>query len=260
MDYQEICKRVCDVAREAGEYIAGQRELFSFSDVEFKGTTQNMVSYVDKQAEKMIVDRLRLLMPHAGYITEEGTATARKEELRWVIDPLDGTTNFIHGLPPYCVSIGLMKGEEPVMGVVYEITLREMFYTWKGAKSYLNDKEISVSKIQSMENALIAIGFSYATLSEVDDFLDSISFFQKNTNGIRRLGSAAADLAYVACGRFDAFCHVRLMPWDVAAGALIARNAGAAVTDYSGGDNFVFGGEIIASNPYIYPEFKKHVR
>lgn len=258
-DYRELCRQVCDLARETGEWIAARRENFTFADVEFKGD-QNMVSYVDKTAEKMIVERLRELTPDAGYITEEGTASARREQRIWIIDPLDGTTNFIHGLPPYCVSIALMEGDELVLGVVYEITLRELFHSWKGGKSYLNGKEITVSAVDKLENALIAVGFSYATINEVDDFLDSIAYFARKTNGFRRIGSATADLVYVACGRFDAFSQVKLSPWDVAAGALIARNAGAVVCDYSGGDNYIFGQEIIASNPYIYPQFKEHVR
>lgn len=133
---------VCEIVREAGEYIARQRETFTFADIEFKGT-QNMVSYVDKQTEMMIVSRLRELTPEAGYITEEGTIEASEDaSLRWIVDPLDGTTNFIHGLAPYCVSIGLLEDDELVVGVVYEVNLREMFYAWKGSAAYLNGREI----------------------------------------------------------------------------------------------------------------------
>lgn len=259
MDYEKICTAVREVAREAGEYIAAQRETFSFERVEFKGA-HNLVSYVDKTAEQMIVARLRTIVPEAGFITEEGTAGSRREHLRWIIDPLDGTTNFVHGLPPYCVSIALAEGDEMVVGVVWEVTLRECFWAWKGSKAYLNGKEISVSKVDQLENALVAIGFSYATLAEVEDYLDMIAYYQKNTDGIRRIGSATADLVYVACGRVDAFAQVKLAAWDVAAGALIARQAGAVVTDYSGGDDYIFGREIIAANPMIYEAFKEHVR
>ncbi|MCD8172927.1 MAG: inositol monophosphatase [Alistipes sp.] len=255
-DYGELCKDVCLVAREAGEYIARQREVFSFDRVEFKGA-HNLVSYVDKEAEKMIVGRLSALVPEAGYITEEGTAHDNGERLRWVIDPLDGTTNFVHGLPPYCVSIALMDGQEVVIGVVYEVTLREMFYAWRDSPAYLDGKVIRASEVRSMENALIAIGFSHSALRGVPGFLDKVSWYQVNTDGIRRVGSACADLVYVACGRFDAFCQVNLSPWDVAAGAFIARRAGAVVTDNSGGDNYIFGREIVAANPHIHSEFIK---
>ena len=175
MDYEKICTAVREVAREAGEYIAAQRETFSFERVEFKGA-HNLVSYVDKTAEQMIVARLRTIVPEAGFITEEGTAGSRREHLRWIIDPLDGTTNFVHGLPPYCVSIALAEGDEMVVGVVWEVTLRECFWAWKGSKAYLNGEEISVSKVDRLENALVAIGFSYATLAEVEDYLDMIAY------------------------------------------------------------------------------------
>ncbi len=259
MDYEKICLEVCRVAQEAGEYIAEQRKTFTADRIEFKGA-HNLVSYVDKTSERMIVDRLRTIVPEAGFITEEGTADSKRAHLTWIIDPLDGTTNFVHGLPPYCVSIALAEGDEIVVGVVWEVTLRECFWAWKGSKAYLNGREISVSKVDRLENALVAIGFSYATLVEVEDYLDMIAYYQKNTDGIRRIGSATADLVYVACGRVDAFAQVKLAAWDVAAGALIARQAGAVVSDYAGGDNYIFGREIIAANPMIYDDFKAHVR
>lgn len=256
MNYQEICEKVCGIAREAGEYIAEQRETFTFDKVEFKGV-QNHVSYVDKQTEELIIGRLRELTPDAGFIAEEGTDAPRSDrKLQWIIDPLDGTTNFIHGLPPYCVSIGLMDDGELVAGVIYEVTLREMFYAWKGSEAFLNGRVIKAAETRELANALVAVGFSYATDPEVGNFLEQVAYYQRNTNGIRRLGSAAADLAYVACGRFDAYSQVNLAPWDVAAGALIARQAGAVVSDFSGGEDFVFGREIIAAAPGVYAAYK----
>lgn len=257
-DYKEICARTCETARKAGEYIASRRESFSFSDVEFKGA-HNLVSYVDKQAEALIVDSLRKILPEAGFITEEGTALSAGERYKWVVDPLDGTTNFVHGLPPYCVSIALMDGEEVVVGVVYEVTLKEMFCAWKGSEAYLDGKPFRASAVGSMEHALIAVGFSYAALEGMPGFLDTIASYQKNTDGIRRLGSATADLVYVACGRLDAFCQIHLAPWDVAAGAFIAQRAGAVVSDNSGGGDFIFGKEIVAAAPGIYGEFMKTI-
>lgn len=258
IDYRDVCLKVCDIAREAGEYIASQRSELNSSHIEFKGA-QNMVTYVDKQAEAMIVSALSKLLYGAGYITEEGTATASDEYLKWIIDPLDGTTNYIHGLPPYCVSIALMEGDQIVLGVVYEITLGEIFYAWRGSEAYHNGIKTHVSKVEKLENALIGIGFSYSTITYTEDFLESIVYLQKNTNGIRRLGSATADIIYVACGRFDAFCQVKLSAWDVAAAAFIAKAAGATVTDYKGGGDYIFGGEIIVANPYIYDEFREKV-
>ncbi len=256
MNYEELCGKVREIALRAGRYIAAQRETFTFDKVEFKGA-HNLVSYVDKQTEQMVIAALRELLPEAGFIAEEGSATYKGERYKWVIDPLDGTTNFVHGLPPYCVSLALMDGDEVVVGVIYEVTLGEMFYAWKDSDAYLNGRKITVSKVDQLENALIAIGFSYSALTGSEGFLDKIAWYQLHTDGIRRLGSAAADLAYFACGRVDAFTHVRLSPWDVAAGALIAERAGAVVTDFSGGRNFIFGGEIVAANPMLYDEFVK---
>lgn len=258
LSYSEICRKVEVVARRAGEFIAAERENFSFDKVEFKGA-HNLVSYVDKGAEKIIVEYLRELLPEAGFITEEGTATCTDEHLKWIIDPLDGTTNFVHGLPPYCVSIALMEGDEVVVGVVYEVTLGEMFTAWKGSQAFCNGKPIEVSKVREMSNALIAVGFSYSALAD-DSYLERVANYQRTTDGIRRLGSATADLVYVAKGRVDAFSQIRLKAWDVAAGVLIAQRAGAIVTDYSGGNDYIFGGEIVAANPYIHGEFLKSVR
>ena len=261
LDYRAICLSACDLAREAGAYIAEQRKSFTFADVEFKGA-QNLVSYVDKQTEKMIVERLRELTPDAGFITEEGTVTAAVEgqPLKWIVDPLDGTTNFVHDFSPYCVSIALMDEDELTAGVIYEVTRDELFYAWRGSYAYLNGQRIRVSATDKLENALIAIGFSYAALNKTDGFVDSLVHFQNTTHGIRRVGSAAADLAYVACGRCDAFYHTGLSPWDVAAGVLIARQAGARITDYAGGDDYLFGRQIIACTPNIYEDFKQKVR
>ncbi|MCD7970194.1 MAG: inositol monophosphatase [Alistipes sp.] len=257
-DYKQICSRVCEIARAAGAFIADQRKTFTFDKVEFKGA-HNLVSYVDKEAEMMIVAGLESLVPGAGFITEEGTAKGNDGRMQWVIDPLDGTTNFVHGLPPYCVSIALMDGPEVVLGAVYEVTLGELFCAWKDSAAYLNGEPIRVSKVDSMDHALIAVGFSYGALAGDESFLGKIAWYQRNTDGIRRIGSATADLVYVACGRFDAFCQVNLSPWDVAAGAFIARQAGAVVTDYCGGPDYIFGRQIVAANPLIYPEFIKTV-
>jgi len=260
MNYKEICEAVCVVAQQAGDYIARQREVFSFDRVEFKGA-HDMVSYVDKESERMIVAALREIIPDADFITEEGTAERNDGRWKWVIDPLDGTTNFIHGLPPYCVSIALMEDERLVVGVVYEVTLGELFYAWEGGeRAFLNGRPIRVSTVKKAENALVAIGFAHGTRDRVADFLDEIAYYKQHTDGVRRLGSATADLVYVACGRLDVFSQVKLSAWDVAAGAFIAQKAGAFVTDYAGGGNFLFGGEIIAANPLIHGEFLKAIQ
>lgn len=256
MDYQNICERVCAAARRAGGFIAEQRLTFSYDKVEQKGR-HDLVSYVDKEAEKMVVADLREIVPEAGFITEEGTiAQADGERLRWIIDPLDGTTNFIHGLPPYCVSLALMEADELVVGVVYEVFSGECFYAWKGSKAYLNGREIRVSTIADFENTLTAAGLSHGSKDTIDDLLKQMEVLLHETSGFRRIGSAAIDLCYVACGRVDGFFQKNLSPWDVAAGALIVERAGGTVTDFKGGKDYVFGKEILATNPLIYNDYK----
>jgi myo-inositol-1(or 4)-monophosphatase len=254
-DYEKICGHVQEIALEAGEFIAREREVFSSSAVEYKDGAHNMVSYVDKGAETIIVEALRRLLPGSGFITEEGTATAKDEEYKWIIDPLDGTTNFIHGLPPYCVSIALMEGEELVVGVVYEVTLKEMYYAWKGSGAYMNGRPIRISDVALMDHALIAVGFSYSSVTGDDGYLERIIDYQHRSHGVRRLGSATADAVYVACGRLDAFVQSGLAPWDIAAATLIIRCAGGVVSDYSAGEDFLFGGEFLATTPGLHDQF-----
>lgn len=259
-NYEIICRRVCDAAREAGVYIAGQREQFSYDKVEFKGA-HNLVSYVDKETERLLVKRLSEIVPQAGFITEEGTVECcTDKEWKWIIDPLDGTTNFVHGLAPYCVSIALMHGAELVVGVVYEITHDEMFYAWHGSAAYLNGEIIRVSEIESIDKALVAIGFSYSSDELMNDYLRLVDYFQCNSDGVRRTGSAAANMVYVACGRMDVFAQSNLSAWDVAGGALIAQRAGAVVSDFAGGEDYLFGRRIVVSSPRIYKDFLRHVR
>lgn len=259
IDYQELCRQVCEIGKQAGEFIAGQRKSFTYDKVEEKGR-HDLVSYVDKEAEQLIVAALKEILPGAGFITEEGTTEqASGERLRWIIDPLDGTTNFIHGLPPYCVSLALMEGDELVVGVVYEAFSGECFYAWKGSEAYLNGEVIRPSAIDRFEHTLTAVGLSHSSKDTITDLLHVMEVLLHETSGIRRIGSAAIDLCYVACGRIDGFIQRNLSPWDVAAGALIAERAGATVTDFSGGRDYVFGRQIIASGPLVYADYMNKV-
>jgi len=254
MNLENFCFDVQGIAKIAGVFIAEEREKFSIQDVEVKGKA-NFVSYVDKQAEKLIVDELQKLLPGSGFIAEEGTGINNGEKYKWIIDPLDGTTNFIHGLPPFAVSIALMEDEEIIVGVVYEITQDECFYAWKGSKAYLNGDEIKVSTASTTSDALIATGFPYSAFEKLDSYIESMRHFMVHSHGLRRLGSAATDMAYVAAGRFEAFYEHGLKPWDVAAGTIILRQAGGKVTDFNGGDQFLFNGEMVASNGAYFDEF-----
>lgn len=259
MNLQTLCQEVCLLSKEVGIFIKNERHKFTTENVEVKGKN-DFVSYVDKTAEKLLVEKLSTLFPEAGFIAEEGTSTKKGDIYNWIIDPLDGTTNFIHGIPCFAISIALMKENTLVLGVIYEINFDECFYAWEGSKAYLNDKEISVSKAAKLSDSLIATGFPYYDYERMDEYLTLFRYFMKNTHGLRRLGSAATDLAYVACGRFEGFYEYSLQPWDVAAGAFIVKQAGGKVSDFKGGNDFVFGKEIVAGNSASFDEFLNAVK
>ncbi len=254
LELKLLCERVYEAVKTAGRFILSERKIFASSSIEYKGRN-DLVSYVDKTAEKMLVEELQRILPGSGFITEENTISVKDKPYTWIIDPLDGTTNFIHGVPCFCVSVALAQDNEPILGVIYEMNLDECFYAWKGGGAYLNGKDIHVSDISSMKQSLIVTGFAVSDYSHLKATLNIFDYCIRNTHGIRRLGSAAVDIAYVACGRFEGFFEYGLNAWDVAAGILIVQEAGGKVTDFSGGDNFLFGKEIVLGNKMIFDEF-----
>jgi myo-inositol-1(or 4)-monophosphatase len=207
INLETICQKVCELSKTTGAFILAERSKFSTTQIEIKGKN-DFVSYVDKTSEKLIVEGLEKLLPEAGFIAEEGTSTKKGDVYNWIIDPLDGTTNFIHGIPCFAISIALMRNQELIMGVIYEINFDECFYAWEGSKAYLNGKEISVSKIDKVSDSLIATGFPYYDYSRLNEYMELFKHFMKNTHGLRRLGSAATDLAYVACGGSKDFMNI----------------------------------------------------
>lgn len=246
MNKESITKKAVEIAHEVGRFIREESEKFNPEDTEIKGTN-DLVSYVDKTAEGMLVDRLQKLLPSAGILAEEGT---RKEaEQEWIIDPLDGTTNFIHGVPTFAISIGLVENNKVISGIVYEVNRDEAFYAWSDGGAYLNGTRIYVSKTARIKDSLISTGFPVQNFDKIKDYLTLVEQLIRNSHGIRRVGSAATDLAYVACGRYDAFFEYNLNPWDVAGGALLIQEAGGTVTDYKGGNDFLFGREILGGGP-----------
>lgn len=251
---QKLCQDVYTLARQVGVFIRNERGKFSADRIEIKGKN-DFVSYVDKTSEQKIIEGLSVLLPESGFIAEEGTSSKKGINYNWIIDPLDGTTNFIHGIPCFAISIALMHNNKLVLGVIYEINMDECFYAWEGGKAYLNEKEISVSNTKILADSLIATGFPYYNYERQKEYMDLLQHFMKHTRGLRRLGSAATDLAYVACGRFDGFYEYSLQPWDVAAGAFIVQQAGGRVTDFKGGDDYIFGQEIVAGNNAFFDEF-----
>jgi myo-inositol-1(or 4)-monophosphatase len=249
----------CELARETGRFILKEGLGFSRDKIEIKSHNQ-LVSYVDLQAEKMLVKGLRELIPEAGFITEENTISKEGKVYNWIIDPLDGTTNVMHSIPVYSISIGLTENGALIMGIVYEVNRDECFYAWKGSPAYMNEKEIRTSGVDQLGSSLIATGFPYYDYKQVDNYMEVLKELMKKTSGIRRMGSAAVDLVYVACGRFEAFYEYGLNAWDVAGGAFIVQQAGGRVCDFKGGVDYVFGKEIIACEPALYEEFLEIVR
>jgi myo-inositol-1(or 4)-monophosphatase len=247
------------IAKEAGAFIRKERQHFNPKDVEYKGLN-DLVSYVDKEAEKLIVSKLGKILPEAGFITEEGTVAKAAAELTWIIDPLDGTTNFIHGLPIFAVNIALMEKNELVLGVVYEINRHECFYAIKGGGAFCNETKIKVSTAKTLSESLIATGFPYYNFELIDKYMGTLKELMKSTHGLRRLGSAAVDLCYVASGRSEGYFEYNLNSYDVAAGALIVEEAGGTVTDFKSGRDFVFGRQIIATNSLIHKELTKKIK
>jgi myo-inositol-1(or 4)-monophosphatase len=258
MELKQITLQVIECAKIVGEFIRNERKTFSYHNVEIKGLN-DLVSYVDKTSEKLLVEKLAAIFPEAGFIVEENTMSGTKE-YNWIVDPLDGTTNFIHGIPCYAISIALECKGEILIGVVYEVAQDECFWAFKGGGAFLNNNAISVSERTILSESLIATGFPIYNFSRLDSYLKTFTFLMKNTHGIRRIGAAAADLCYLACGRVDAFFEYNLNAWDVAAGALIVQEAGGTICDFKGTGNWLFGKEMIATNQRLQQVFETLVK
>ena len=258
IDLPNITNQVVNITKQVGEFIRLERIHFKYDDVEIKGIN-DLVSYVDKTSEKLIVEQLSALLPDAGFIVEENTKNEIKD-YNWIVDPLDGTTNFIHGIPCYAVSIALEFKGEIIVGVVYEVSQDQCFWAYTNGGAFLNGKKITVSSRKTLADSLIATGFPIYNFSRLESFMNTLSYLMKHTHGIRRIGAAAVDLCYLACGRVDAFFEYNLSAWDVAAGALIVKEAGGTITDFSGGTNWLFGKEAVATNAHIKEEFEEVIK
>ena len=259
MNLELLTKQVSNIARTIGSFLRTEIKNIKPSDIKKKGLN-DFVTYADKVSEKRIINELGKLLPEAGFIAEENSNLQTREQYNWIIDPLDGTTNFIHKVPLFSISIALAKNNEILLGVVYEINLQECFYAWRNGGAYLNDRKIAVSECKKLKDSLLATGFPYHDFDNSDAYIELFKQLLKSTHGLRRLGSAAVDLAYTACGRFDGFYEYGLNPWDVAAGAVIVEEAAGLVSDFSGQNNYIFGKEIVASSPLIHKEFLKKIK
>ena len=213
----------------------------------------------DRDAENAIVNTIKKAYPDHGFLAEE-SGKQGTGDYQWIIDPLDGTTNFLHGLPQFSVSIALKHRNELVTAVVYDPTREELFTADRGNGAYLNDRRIRVTGIKSLEGALLGTGIPFRDQRFVDSYLGMMKALIRDTAGIRRPGSAALDLAYVAAGRFDGFWELGLAPWDFAAGALLVREAGGVVSDLSGGDRYFETGNILAGGLKVHQDLVKKVK
>lgn len=263
MNLSTLTESVIQAASSTGSYLKSMTGKLKEGMIVSKGQ-MDFVTDVDKESERRLLADLGKILPEAGFIAEEGTITRRGNRYNWIVDPLDGTTNFIHGVSPFCISIALMDAGELVAGVVLDPVQEECFSAWLGGPARLNGREIRVSPCNRLAHALVATGFPYTDFSMLKSYMDSLKDLMASTHGIRRLGSAAMDLAYIACGRYDAFWEYHLKPWDVAAGTVIIRQAGGQASDFYGGNEFLFGETFVATNGLIQAEFldvlKKHFK
>lgn len=257
LDLNRILEQVCETATSIGSYLKNEQTNLKQSAIEMKGS-RDYVSYVDKEAEKQLVSALQGFIPNAGFITEEDTIEYVEKEYTWIIDPLDGTSNYVHGIAPYNVSIALMHDKEIILGVVYDPVAGEMFTAIKGEKARLNDQVITVSDIDSMLNSFIGFGIPYNVTTETRNILNN-TFKHFGNASFRLNGSAALEICYVACGRYDAYFHSDLSPWDVAAGAFILQQAGGKITDFNNGSNYIFGKELVATNSKMHNPIMKGI-
>ncbi|MBM3285018.1 MAG: inositol monophosphatase, partial [Candidatus Aminicenantes bacterium] len=248
-DWIEFLGAAEQAAREAGrmlkEGMDARREVF------FKGKV-DLVTNFDRQAQEMIFDRLSADFPGHGFLAEEGLRREPEKDFLWVIDPLDGTTNYAHRFPIFCISIALQFRGRTVLGLVYDPMREEMFQAVEGKGGTLNGEKIRVSRVDDLDRSLLATGFPYDVRESRINNIDHFNDFVVRAQAVRRCGSAALDLCYVGCGRFDGFWELKLKPWDVAAAALVVKEAGGRLSDFDGAEFRIDGAEVLASNGLIH--------
>jgi myo-inositol-1(or 4)-monophosphatase len=258
-DLDILLKGLLPAMDENADFLRESRRNFKPDDVEYK-SSNDLVSFVDRESEEHLRKACSALLPESGFILEEGGSDGADREYRWIIDPLDGTTNFVHDLPAWCMSVALQKDEETVLGVVYDVPHREVFTAILGQGAFRNGQPIQVSSQDKIEKSLIGMGFPYHAYGRMDDYLSVVKALLLTSCGVRRFGAAALDLCQVACGRLDGFFEMGLQAWDVAAGALILAESGGKASDFRGTANFVFGKQIVASNGKLQEEMLDAIR
>jgi len=250
-----MINKVINIAKEAGEVI---RNGFGENlKIEFKTGDNNLVTNIDKAAEKIILDFVKLEYPTHSIIAEESGTKQKSSDYTWVIDPLDGTTNFAHGLPIFAVSIGVQKKDKTIAGVVYDVISDKVYAAEKGSGTYVNGNKIMVTKNNTLSESLVVTGFPYDIKKDLDETVKVFTQFLLKTRGVRRLGSAAMDFCYVASGVFDGFWESGLNPWDVCAGMLLVKEAGGTNSDFMGNPNNIFSNQFLATNGLIHNDMLK---
>jgi len=253
--YEDRLQAAIEASKRAGIYLMDvldrQREIRMKGDVD-------IVTDADKGAERIIHEIISKEYPEDQFMAEEGTSNKSSSDLLWVVDPLDGTTNYAHRFPVFCVSIALVKDGIPQLGCIYNPNLDELFTSHRGEGAFLNDEPIKVSSTNQLISSLLATGFPYDIReSKADNMNNFYAFYKNNAQAVRRAGSAAIDLAYTACGRFDGYWEMKLHPWDMAAGILLVEEAGGKITDFAGAPVDLFKGEVLASNGIIHEQMQQ---
>lgn len=242
---------IIEIAKQAGDIV---REGFGKNfQIEYKSGENNLVTEIDKKSEQTIIEFIQKKYPTHGILAEEHGELRKNSDYLWVIDPLDGTTNFAHGLPIFSVSIGLQKKNKTIAGVVYDVMRNIIYSAEEGGGSFANGTRINVSSRNEIQQSILVTGFPYNVKENPEKAFERFEVMTKNSRAVRRLGSAAIDFCYVAAGVFEGFWEVHLHPWDICAGKLIVEEAGGVVTDFDGSEIDIYSKRILASNPFIHP-------
>jgi myo-inositol-1(or 4)-monophosphatase len=248
---KELNDFAINLARDAGNLL--KEKFNSKHEVHYKGEI-NLVTEADKMSEDLIIAAINSNFPDHGILSEESPAQNSQAKQRWIIDPLDGTTNYAHGYPVFCVSIALENEGVIVLGVIYDPLREDMFVAERGKGAYLNGKKLKVSPTATLSRSLLATGFPYDIRMSKDNNLNYFNLMAMEAQAIRRAGAAALDLAYLACGRFDGFWELKLMPWDMAAGCLMVEESGGVISDMSGGKWNISSPNVLVSNGLIHEQ------
>ncbi len=254
---QKTLSFIIDLTIRVGDYVC--KGANKKKRIHYKGEV-DLVTQFDRRAQDLIIKELRKKFPEYGILGEENISHNADAPIKWIVDPLDGTTNFAHGLPIWAISIALEKDGAIVLGVVYDPTRSELFSAVKGNGAFLNKKRIRVSNVKKLNHALLITGFPYDIRRTKNNNLNHFSNFAVRTQAVRRLGSAALDLCYTACGRFDGYWELKLSPWDQAAGSLILEEAGGKVTDFKGKKFSIYGDEVLGTNGLIHRQMMRVLR